>query len=66
MRPKMREMWKNFSADVTKIAIQHEQAKNNFAFSFVEGSLVKAVREGYWVLLDEINLATTETLEVIL
>ncbi len=29
------------------------------------GSLVKAVKEGYWVLLDEINLATTETLEVL-
>ena len=25
---------------------------------------MKAVRQGYWVLLDEINLATTETLEV--
>jgi midasin len=38
--------------------------KNNFAFSFVEGSLVRAVRNGWWILLDEINLASPETLEV--
>jgi midasin (ATPase involved in ribosome maturation) len=36
---------------------------NNFAFSFVEGSLVKALRRGDWVLLDEVNLASPETLE---
>jgi midasin len=34
-----------------------------FAFSFIEGALVKAVREGHWVLLDEINLASAETLQ---
>ncbi|KAF0299690.1 Midasin [Amphibalanus amphitrite] len=33
------------------------------AFAFIEGTLVKAVREGHWVLLDEINLASAETLE---
>ena len=30
------------------------------AFEFVEGLLVQAVREGRWVLLDEINLASAE------
>ena len=30
------------------------------AFEFVEGLLVQAVREGHWVLLDEINLASAE------
>ena len=34
-----------------------------FAFQFVEGALVTAVRQGYWVLLDEINLASPETLQ---
>jgi midasin (ATPase involved in ribosome maturation) len=34
-----------------------------FAFSFIEGALVQAVREGQWVLLDEINLASAETLQ---
>nr|CAG8526340.1 11509_t:CDS:10 [Entrophospora candida] len=31
--------------------------------NFVEGSLVKAVKNGDWILLDEVNLASTETLE---
>ncbi|CAM9744782.1 unnamed protein product, partial [Phaeothamnion confervicola] len=34
-----------------------------FAFAFVEGVLVKALREGHWLLLDEINLASAETLQ---
>ncbi|RNF03864.1 MDN1, midasin-like protein [Trypanosoma rangeli] len=40
-----------------------EKAKTTFAFHFEEGSLVKAWREGSWILLDEVNLATTEVLE---
>ena len=32
-------------------------------FSFMEGALVKAIKRGDWVLLDEINLASPETLE---
>ena len=32
-------------------------------FAFVEGALVTALREGHWLLLDEINLAPVETLE---
>eukprot|EP00736_Rhodelphis_marinus_P003990 Rmarinus@m.5335 len=38
-------------------------AANRFAFAFVEGDLVRALREGWWVLLDEINLASSEMLE---
>ena len=38
-------------------------AETGFAFAFEEGALVKAVRNGDWVLLDEINLASAETLE---
>ncbi len=30
---------------------------------FVEGPLVKALRQGDWILLDEINLAAAETLD---
>lgn len=39
--------------------------KNQYtlAFSFIEGSLVRALRMGSWVLFDEINLANAETLE---
>ncbi|GIZ45466.1 hypothetical protein CKM354_000863100 [Cercospora kikuchii] len=35
------------------------------AFEFIEGNIVKAVRNGDWVLLDEINLASSDTLESI-
>ena len=36
-----------------------------FAFSFVESNIVRAARNGDWVLLDEINLASQDTLESI-
>jgi len=39
--------------------------QSNVLFGFVEGALVEAVRSGHWILLDEINLASRETLEVL-
>ena len=38
-------------------------ADQGFAFAFVEGELVRALREGHWLLLDEVNLAPPEVLE---
>lgn len=35
----------------------------NLSFAFIPGSLVNCIKNGDWVLLDEINLASTETLE---
>ena len=35
---------------------QTHQIKTSFAFWFAEGSLVRALKEGHWLLLDEINL----------
>ncbi len=32
---------------------------------FREGALVTAVREGHWVVLDELNLAPSEVLEAL-
>ncbi len=32
---------------------------------FQEGALIEAVRNGYWVILDELNLAPTEVLEAL-
>ncbi|KAJ6531011.1 hypothetical protein B0H10DRAFT_2171534 [Mycena sp. CBHHK59/15] len=57
--------WAAFERDVSEFEVQHVQAKGKFAFGFVEGPLVKALRSGDWVLLDEINLASPETLECI-
>ncbi|KAJ2662217.1 AAA ATPase midasin [Coemansia sp. RSA 1200] len=51
--------WREFSARVEEF----EALKGvRMVFSFVEGALVKAARSGGWILLDEINLATAETL----
>ena len=52
--------WRLFDARVQRFGSQVEGTK---AFQFVEGALVKAVQRGEWVLLDEINLASAETLE---
>ncbi|KAG9315861.1 midasin [Chiua virens] len=57
--------WGKFQRDVDEFDIQHAQGQGRFAFDFVEGPLVKALRSGDWILLDEINLASPETLECI-
>ncbi|KAG5644766.1 hypothetical protein DXG03_007674 [Asterophora parasitica] len=59
------DSWAAFITDVDEFEVQHVQGKGKFAFGFVEGPLVKALRSGDWVLLDEINLASPETLECI-
>lgn len=56
----MLKRWKNILNKLDKLK---SQVKSHFAFSFMEGSLIKALRNGDWVLLDEINLASAETLE---
>ncbi|KAF9163666.1 AAA ATPase midasin [Actinomortierella ambigua] len=61
--PKLRQEWQEFAAKVAELKVTHSTAAAKFVFSFMEGSLVQAVRRGDWILLDEINLATTETLE---
>ena len=55
--------WTAFASDVQ--IFQRHLARKGFAFSFVEGNIVKAARQGDWVLLDEINLASPDTLESI-
>ncbi|VDN29739.1 unnamed protein product [Gongylonema pulchrum] len=37
----------------------------NGRFVFVEGPLVKAARDGYWIILDELNLAPTDVIEAL-
>ncbi|EMC99014.1 hypothetical protein BAUCODRAFT_154694 [Baudoinia panamericana UAMH 10762] len=60
-----RARWRSFSAKVEDLEKRLSAGSEAFAFSFVEGNIVKAVRNGDWVLLDEINLATPDTLESI-
>lgn len=64
-KPALQARWTRFAADLATLERQSSQVSKSFAFSFVEGSLVKAARNGDWVLLDEINLAAPDTLESI-
>ncbi|GAA5843645.1 hypothetical protein JCM9279_000821 [Rhodotorula babjevae] len=62
------ERWKDFMSAVGDFDHRHVsaaggKAKAKFVFSFVEGPLAQAIRNGDWVLLDEVNLASSETLE---
>lgn len=59
----MQSKWDDFEAELGRFERQKEQVESHFAFAFVEGVLVKALRDGHWVLLDEINLASSDTLE---
>ncbi|KAI5480555.1 hypothetical protein MNV49_000251, partial [Pseudohyphozyma bogoriensis] len=57
--------WQGFLNAISEFDTRHVQksGKSKFVFSFVEGPLAKAIRNGDWVLLDEVNLASAETLE---
>ena len=55
--------WQNVNQDIQQLHKQQKNTERTLAFRFVEGTLVQAVQKGDWVLLDEINLATPETLE---
>lgn len=54
--------WLAFGHKLLKLE-QQIKAASKLTFAFIEGSLVKAMQEGHWVLLDEINLASAEILE---
>ncbi|CBX97255.1 hypothetical protein IAQ61_007332 [Plenodomus lingam] len=57
--------WEKFATDLQQLEAQLASGSEAFAFSFLEGNIVKAVRNGDWVLLDEINLASSDTLEAL-
>jgi len=42
------EDWASFVHDVEEFEVQHVQGKGKFAFGFVEGPLIKALRSGDW------------------
>lgn len=57
------DKWRAFDEMINGFKVQFSSIENSFVFDFVEGSLIKAVRNGDWVLLDEVNLASADTLE---
>lgn len=62
---KLKPRWDAFSQSLDQFDRQVSSGSGSFAFAFVEGNIVKAARNGDWILLDEINLATPDTLEAI-
>ncbi|KAI6712893.1 hypothetical protein JHW43_004547 [Diplocarpon mali] len=61
----LKPRWERFSQSLAQFDMQLSGGSKGFAFTFVEGNIVKAARNGDWVLLDEINLASPDTLECI-
>ncbi|KAF3702507.1 Midasin Dynein-related AAA-ATPase MDN1 MIDAS-containing protein [Channa argus] len=59
----LREKWEALALKVSQTQQQIHACEHTMVFSFVEGTLAQAVKKGHWILLDEINLATAETLE---
>lgn len=55
--------WIAFKETADRFEQQRLACDSGLAFIFSEGALVDAIRKGYWVLLDEINLASLETLQ---
>ncbi len=65
IRESLKARWIAFASSLEKLSHQISTGENSFAFSFIEGNIVKAAKNGEWVLLDEINLASPHTLESI-
>ena len=63
LTPALRAAWRRFASDLSAAERAAAAAEGGFAFAFVEGALVTALREGWWLLLDEVNLAPPEVLE---
>ncbi|EEH22929.2 hypothetical protein PABG_05140 [Paracoccidioides brasiliensis Pb03] len=61
----LRQKWEVFSRELKQFEVRVSEGDSKFAFEFVPGKIVKALRNGEWVLLDEINLASPDTLESI-
>ncbi len=61
----LKSRWQRFAHDLKAFDSQLSSGSKRFTFKFNEGNIIKAARNGGWVLLDEINLASPETLESI-
>ncbi|KAK5806079.1 hypothetical protein VI817_000337 [Penicillium citrinum] len=59
----LRKRWESFQSQLSDFEAQVSQGDAKFAFAFVQGKIVRALRNGEWVLLDEVNLASPDTLE---
>ena len=54
--------WLKLEKKLRNLNANKDKIESNLAFHFVEGNLIKAIKSGDWVLIDEINLASNEVL----
>lgn len=55
--------WNDFGERVSRFESNLPRIEHGFAFAFINGQIVEAMKKGHWILLDEINLASPETLQ---
>ena len=64
-REDLSKRWLHFAGEVESLRMHLSHGSKGFAFSFVESNLIRAARNGDWVFLDEINLASPDILDVL-
>ena len=57
--------WQEMKKRLENIRANIDRIDSNLIFTFMEGNLIKAIKNGDWVLIDEINLATNDVLQKI-
>ena len=57
--------WREMMTKFGSILQNLDKIDCNLIFSFLEGNLIRALRNGDWILIDEINLATNDVLQKI-
>ena len=60
---KKHKEWSHFKTSLDKVHANLDSIVNKCSFKFFEGKLTQAIQKGEWVILDEINLASSETLQ---
>lgn len=53
-------------ARIKNVYDNKEKFNSNLAFQFLQGNLISALKNGDWILIDEINLANNEVLQKLL
>jgi MoxR-like ATPase len=63
---KKHKAFRKFGQRLTSTLKLRDRLESSLIFKFIQGNLVSALRQGQWILLDEINLAQPEVLQQIL
>lgn len=58
--------WDKLQKQLENFLNNRDKIDSNLAFHYVEGSLISALKNGDWILIDEINLANNEVLQRVL